>query len=590
MDDPDHRRMGAALHEVIPVAATARRRRAPRLLAVAPLLTVAVFALPIGVGLLGTLLPAFGYLPAIGGEELSLEAWRTLATQPGFGTSVLLTVTIGAAATVLAVVFAFSLCAFAYGRRWASRLSVALAPLLSTPHSALALGFAFLIAPSGWAARAVSPWPSGWSTPPDVATVGHPSGWPVVAALLLKEVPYLALMIIGALAQLPAERHLAIARSLGYRRADAWIKVILPQVYRQVRLPVFAVLAFSLSVVDVALILGPGNPPPLAVLAVRWFGDADIRWVFPAAAAACLQLAIVVGAIGLWRWAEMAWAARGRAALAAGRRSTLTPALVAGFAGIAALLWALAVAAMLGMALWSFAVQWRFPAALPLAWSLAGWTTRIGELAAPAAQTVAIGVTATLLALVLVLACLENEARSPRRVREWSLWVLYLPLLVPQVAFLFGIAVLLVRLAWDGAWATVVWAHLVFVLPYVFLSLADPWRALDPRYARAAASLGASPARIFARVKLPLLLRPILIAAAVGFAVSVGLYLPTVFAGNGRVATLTTDAVTLAAGADRRVIGAYAVAQALFPLVAFVLAALAPAIVHADRRGMGRWG
>ena len=41
---------------------------------------------------------------------------------------------------------------------------------------------------------------------------------------------------------------------------------------------------------------------------------------------------------------------------------------------------------------------------------------------------------------------------------------------------------------------------------------------------------------------------------------SVGQYLPTLFAGNGRVATLTTEAVTLAAGADRRVIGVYAVA------------------------------
>ena len=127
------------------------------------------------------------------------------------------------------------------------------------------------------------------------------------------------------------------------------------------------------------------------------------------------------------------------------------------------------------------------------------------------------------------------------------------------------------------------------MLPYLFLSLADPWRALDPRYARTAASLGASPARVFLRVKLPILLRPILIACAVGFAVSVGQYLPTLFAGNGRVATLTTEAVTLAAGADRRVIGAYALAQAAFPLLVYLAAVAVPALVHARRRGMERW-
>ena len=77
-----------------------------------------------------------------------------------------------------------------------------------------------------------------------------------------------------------------------------------------------------------------------------------------------------------------------------------------------------------------------------------------------------------------------------------------------------------------------------------------------------------------------------LIACAVAFAVSVGQYLPTLFAGNGRIATLTTDAVTLAAGADRRVIGAYAMLQAVFPWLFYVAAAALPAMLYANRRGM----
>jgi len=191
-------------------------------------------------------------------------------------------------------------------------------------------------------------------------------------------------------------------------------------------------------------------------------------------------------------------------------------------------------------------------------------------------MTLTIGALATLFAVALASGCLENESRRQSRAGARSLWLLYVPLLVPQVAFLFGAQVLLVRIGGDGTLAAVLWSHLVFVLPYVFLSLADPWRALDPRYARTAASLGASPWRVFVRVKLPLLAAPLSIAAAVGFAVSVGQYLPTLFAGNGRVSTLTTDAVTLAAGADRRVIGVYAVLQALLPCIAFAAAAALP--------------
>jgi putative thiamine transport system permease protein len=552
-----------------------------------PTLTVGAFMLPIGAGLVGTLLPAFGYLPAIGGNAFGIEPWRRLAAYPGFATSVTVTLGAGLLTSLLAVVIACGFCAWAHERRFMRRIGAWLAPILSTPHSAIAIGLAFLIAPSGWIVRAVSPWLTGWTLPPDVATVGDARGLALVLGLLLKEVPYLVLMIAGALQQVPAAQHLASARALGYTRSEAWLKVVLPQIYPQIRLPVYAVIAFSLSVVDVALILGPTNPPTLAVLAVRWFTDADIQFYFPAAAAATLLLALVVAVIGAWFGLERVAIGLGRRWIARGGREGVlswSAALAASAFGIG---FALSVLAIVGMGLWSFATQWRFPDALPQGWSLANWMHRLEGLAEPAWLTLAVGVLATLIALALVLGCLENEARSQRRAGTRALWLLYAPLLVPQVAFLFGAQILLVRLDFDGTLAAVVWAHLIFVLPYLFLSLADPWRAFDPRYARTAASLSAAPGRIFWTIKLPVLLRPVLIACAVAFAVSVGQYLATVFAGNGRIATLTTEAVTLAAGADRRIIGAYALVQAVFPLIGYVGAAALPALLYANRRGVG---
>ena len=110
------------------------------------------------------------------------------------------------------------------------------------------------------------------------------------------------------------------------------------------------------------------------------------------------------------------------------------------------------------------------------------------------------------------------------------------------------------------------------MLPYVFLSLADPWRAFDRRYEHTALALSASPARTFWRIKLPMLRGPVAVAAAVGFSVSVAQYLPTLFAGAGRYATVTTEAVTLATGANRRIIGVYAAVQTALPLLGFALA------------------
>jgi putative thiamine transport system permease protein len=58
----------------------------------------------------------------------------------------------------------------------------------------------------------------------------------------------------------------------------------------------------------------------------------------------------------------------------------------------------------------------------------------------------------------------------------------------------------------------------------------------------------------------------------VGCAVSIAQYLPTLFVGAGRFATVTTEAVTLASGAQRSLTAAYAALQALLPAALFALA------------------
>ena len=106
----------------------------------------------------------------------------------------------------------------------------------------------------------------------------------------------------------------------------------------------------------------------------------------------------------------------------------------------------------------------------------------------------------------------------------------------------------------------------------VLLALADPWARLDPRYERTARCLGAAPWRVLLRVRLPLLMPALAFAAALGAAVSLSLYLPTVLAGGGRIATLATEAIALASGGDRRIVGVYGSAQALIIWAGFFVA------------------
>ena len=98
--------------------------------------------------------------------------------------------------------------------------------------------------------------------------------------------PFLFLMTLAAIGQVDAARIRTMARTLGYGPIAAWLKTVFPQVYPQIRLPVFAVLAYAVSVVDVAIVLAPTTPPPLAVQLVRWFNDPELAMRFVASAGA----------------------------------------------------------------------------------------------------------------------------------------------------------------------------------------------------------------------------------------------------------------------------------------------------------------
>ncbi len=541
---------------------------------------------PLAAGLLGTLLPAFGHLPAAGLSGPSLEPFRNLFDWGGLPRAVILSVTTGLLATAISLLIVMLLTAGWSGTRAFRAVERLLSPLLSVPHAAAAFGLAFLIAPSGWLSRLTSPGLTGWDRPPDLLIVQDTWGLTMTAGLIIKEVPFLLLITLAALGQADAQRSVTISQALGYGRLTGWLKTVLPRVYAQIRPPVYVVLAYAMSVVDVAVILGPNTPPPLSVQIVKMMSDPNLAMRLEAAAAALLQLSLVIGALIFWRLGEVLAAWLGKHWIASGTRGRFDPmvARIALLAGAGS-----AIAVLLGLfvlAIWSFAGFWGFPDALPDSLTLRNWV-RFGPGTLDAlGETALIAVTVALAGLILTIGCLEAEYRYGLSFSQRAVWLLYLPLLIPQTAFLPGLQTLMLHLGADIGRGPVMLAHLVFVLPYVFLSLADPFRAWDARMGTIAAALGASPNGVLWRVRLPMLLRPILTTLAVGLAVSVGQYLPTLLIGGGRVATLTTEAVALASGGDRRAIAVYGLMQTGAALIPFMLALLIPALVWRNRKGL----
>jgi putative thiamine transport system permease protein len=543
-------------------------------------LTLLLLGGPVLAGMAGVVAGALGYVPGLQNPLPASEIWATVWGWPGFGRSVALSFWTGLLAAMISLGSATLIMAGWSGTRSFARLRLWLAPFLAIPHAAAAFGIAFVIAPSGWIARALSPWLTGWERPPDLLILGDPLGLAMVLGLVVKELPFLLLMMIAALPQAKVAPSMAAITALGYARARGWLVAVFPAVYRQVRLPVYVVIAYSLSAVDAAIVLGPTTPPPLALVILRWAADPDLSQRSLASAGALVQLGLVLVALALWRLGEIVVARLGKGLAESGQRgwgraTEIAAATLAGVAG------ALLLAGFAILCLWSIAGPWPFPAFLPEGVSARIWTTHGPSLVGTGVATLALALAVVAFALALALGSLE--ARPTRRLLTF---LIYLPLIVPQVTFLPGLQTVLLGIGLGGGVLAIGLSHLVFVLPYLLLVLTDPFDALDPRHRTVASGLGLSPARQFWRLRLPLLLTPIAGAVAVGMAVSIGQYLPTLLAGGGRLPTLTTEALALAAGGDRRVIGAYALAQALAALLPFALALVLPRLVWRNRRGM----
>lgn len=509
------------------------------------------------------------------GTTLDSQAWQALWQHPQWPRALGMTLWTGLAATTLSVALAgWWLSRLFPGPLW-QRSVRALSPMLAVPHAALAIGLAFLIAPSGWLLRVVSPWATGFDAPPPWPTTQDPWGVGLIAVLVAKEVPFLLWAAATQLQRADAgarfERELALARSLGYTPQAAWWRVLWPQLWPRLAGPMVAVLAYSLTVVDMALVIGPTSPPTLAVLAWQWLLDADAATNAQGAVAAWLLAAVVaVLAAALWGLRDMAhWRRRWT------RGAPATLAVAPGRSGARwrpqpfNLLVLLYLAVMLALAVGSVSGVWPFPRLWPQSWSLQAWQS-VADSATTVWTTTALAAASAVTALAWAVAWLECAPRAwDARLRR----LVYLPLLLPSVLWVVGLHRL--SLAWgvDGQFTGLWLAHSLAATPYVLIALSPAYLGFDARYAQIAASLRHGRWTFLLRVKWPLLKAALLAALAVGFAVSVAQYLPTLFIGAGRFNTVTTEAVTLASGAQRSLTAAYAWLQWLLPVLVFALAA-----------------
>ncbi len=462
------------------------------------------------------LLPAAGELV---GAARSPAHWRALFADPQLSQALAATLvstllSVGGA-LLIALTIVAALWPSARWRRLASRLPL----LLAVPHLALATAALLLFAEGGWL----------WQQLPFLTPPVDRYGIGLGLTMALKESAFVLWVIYGLLGEKRLADQATALKSLGYGRWQCLRWLVLPALLPALGMVLLATTAWSLSVVDVALVLGPGNPPTLAVLAWQWLSQGDELQQAKGALASLLLMAIL-GGLALVAWGGWRLQRQYQPDLHGVRHPhphALPGRLLAALLPLSGLLGALLLAG--------------------LARSAPPQMDALGNSLGLALAACALGAAVCL----LWLAC------GPARGDGW----VWLPLVLPALPLADG-QYRLALYAWlDGDWWTVLWGHLLWVVPWMLFILRPAWRQRDPRLTVVARTLGWGSTRIFWLLTLPSLTRPLLTALAVGFSVSIAQYLPTLWLGAGRIPTLTSQAVALSSGGEAQTLAAQALWQ-----------------------------
>ncbi len=216
---------------------------------------------------------------------------------------------------------------------------------------------------------------------------------------------------------------------------------------------------------------------------------------------------------------------------------------------------------------------------------VSGWEAALNSLRTATDATVlamVIGVSAS----VLLVALRRAPGRLARGVGESMDAALMLPLGVSAVTVGFGYLITLDALPGDlrRSPLLVPLAQALVVIPLVIRTVLPVVRSIDDRLRQAAATLGASPARVWREIDVPLTFRAVVAAAGFGYVVALGEFGATSFLARPQTPTLPVAIAALIARPGQLN------NQMAYAACALLMLVTAAAVIVIDRLASGRVG
>ncbi len=251
---------------------------------------------------------SLGYLPLINQESISLDAYRNVLIGPSsvtreFWPALGFSLWVSIAASLVAALGALLLVSLLPQKRASTTGGLLMHLNLSLPHLVWAIGLGLLLSQSGWLARMANL----------IGMIDTPSDFPllvrdrygvgIILAYAGKGIPFLGLIVLAILRSQP-EGYDLVAENLGANRWQRLWYVTFPLVLPGLFAGALLVFAFAFGAYEVPAILGVRYPRMLAVVALEFFLNTDLRSRAEGMAITGVMAVVVLLVAGIARWLQ----------------------------------------------------------------------------------------------------------------------------------------------------------------------------------------------------------------------------------------------------------------------------------------------
>jgi len=150
-------------------------------------------------------------------------------------------------------------------------------------------------------------------------------------------------------------------------------------------------------------------------------------------------------------------------------------------------------------------------------------------LLASAWNSLAVGVSSSLLATVLGICAARAITRYRFKGKRPMSAIIMMPLVLPEIVIAISLLLVILHLGLGLSLITVVLGHVLICVPYSITVLISGFEGFDPAYEEASADLGESAFGTFRRVTLPMMMPAVIASLLVSFTISLDEFMVAFF-------------------------------------------------------------